>query len=108
MQSGPDEFGLVRVVQRHQQLGVFPDVADEVLQVHEQTVGVHGAEQSLTPHLQVLKARLHKGKVQGQSTDGYCGKKVTCRKKLAQFWGTIKNYGCTDASSIVIHSPSLY
>lgn len=65
MQSEPDEFGLVRVVQRHEQLGVFPDVADEVLQVHEQTVGVHGAEQSLTPHLQVLKARLHKGKVSG-------------------------------------------
>lgn len=54
----PDEFGLVGVVQRHQQLGVFPDVTDEVLQVHEQAVGVHCAEQALAPHLQVLKPHL--------------------------------------------------
>lgn len=56
----PDEFGLVGVVQRHQQLGVFPDVTDKVLQVHEQAVGVHCAEKALAPHLQVLKPHLRR------------------------------------------------
>lgn len=58
----PDELRLVGVVQRHQQLGVLSDVTDEVLQVHEQTVGVDRAEERLTPHLQVLEPRLHKEK----------------------------------------------
>lgn len=62
MISRPDEFRLVRVVQRHQQLGVFSDVADKVLQVHEEAVGVHRAEQGLTPHFQVLKPRLQTSK----------------------------------------------
>lgn len=31
----PDEFRLVRVIQRHQQLGIFSDVANKVLEVHE-------------------------------------------------------------------------
>lgn len=61
-EGAPDELGLVGVVQRHQQLGVLSDVTDEVLQVHEQTVGVDCAEERLTPHLQVLEPRLHKKK----------------------------------------------
>lgn len=54
----PDELGLVGVVQRHQQLGVFADVADKVLEVHQQAVGVDGAEERLAPRLQVLEPRL--------------------------------------------------
>lgn len=33
--SKPDEFRLVRVIQRHQQLGIFSNVANKVLEVHE-------------------------------------------------------------------------
>ncbi len=54
IRSKPDELRLVGVIQRHEQLSIFSDVAYKVPQVHEQAVGVHGAEQGLTPHFQVL------------------------------------------------------
>lgn len=50
----PDELGLVGVVQRHQQLRVLTNVAHKILQVHQQAVGVDGAEERLAPCLQVL------------------------------------------------------
>ncbi len=78
MRSKPDEFRLVRVVQRHEQLCIFSDVAHKVPQVHEQTVGVHRAEQSLTPHLQVLQPRLQRNEARTRTllkTHSYCRKK---------------------------------
>lgn len=53
--SLPDEGGLVRVIEGHEQLGVFPNVADKVLEVHIEAVGVDGTEDRLAPQVQVLK-----------------------------------------------------
>lgn len=51
----PDERGPVRVIEGHKQLCVFPDVADKVLEVHIEAVGVDGAEDGLASQVQVLK-----------------------------------------------------
>lgn len=50
----PDELGLGRVIEGHEQLCVFPDVADEVLEVHEEAIGVDGTEDGPAPQIQVL------------------------------------------------------
>lgn len=50
----PDEFGEVRVVEAHQQLCVLPNVADKVLEVHVEAVGVRGVEDWLPPEVQTL------------------------------------------------------
>lgn len=65
----PDEFRLVRVIQRHEQLSIFSDVAHKVFEAHEQTVCVHRAEQGLTPHFQVLKSCLLEQKAVKWSKD---------------------------------------
>lgn len=45
----PDERGLVRVIESHEQLCIFPDVADKVLEVDIQAVGVDSTEDGLAP-----------------------------------------------------------
>lgn len=51
----PDESGLVRVIEGHEQLCILPNVADEVLEVHIEAVGVDSAEDGLAPQVQVLQ-----------------------------------------------------
>lgn len=53
-QPPPDEFGEVRVVEAHQQLCIFPNVADKVLEVHIEAVSVGGVENRLPPEVQTL------------------------------------------------------
>lgn len=50
----PDEFGEVRVIEAHQQLCIFPNVADKVLEVHIEAVSVCGVEYWLSPEVQTL------------------------------------------------------
>lgn len=50
----PDELGQVRVVEAHQQLSIFPNVADKVLEVHIEAVSVGGVENRLPPEVQTL------------------------------------------------------
>lgn len=50
----PDEFGEVRVIEAHQQLCIFPNVADKVLEVHIEAVSVGGVENWLPPEVQTL------------------------------------------------------
>lgn len=57
----PDELRLVRVIEWHKQLCILPDVTHKVLEVHEETIGVHRAEQGLAPHLEVLQPGLQRG-----------------------------------------------
>ena len=55
----PDELGLVWVIEGHEQLCIFPNVADKVLEVHEEAIGVDGTEDGLAPQIQVLQNGLN-------------------------------------------------
>lgn len=58
----PDELGELRVVEAHEELCVLADVADEVLEVDEQAVGVGGVEHCLPSQLQALLEGLQRGR----------------------------------------------
>ena len=51
----PDETGPVWVIEGHEQLCVFPNVADKVLEVDVEAIGMVGTEDGLSPQVQVLQ-----------------------------------------------------
>lgn len=55
----PDERGLVGVIESHEQLCIFPDVAHKVLEVNIEAIGVEGIEIGLAPQVQVLQECLN-------------------------------------------------